>query len=854
MVGNTQGTIKFMDFNEVHFKSISNKELAGHRVTSIDVSRDKKHLVAGYDNGSLMLWDLVKSSLLKTAMNIHRAAIITVKFIKGESTRTISSDTKGEVYVTEFADHVFGMSASQSQVCKGHCVFALNPLFPTLPPDPKKEGIFKYSPVAMGDMGGVQVAAMEPSVKVVWEYRYPAQKTDRVLPYVDWGRGALPGNEANDNSVLAIAWGRVVQLIEVRDILQGDKGFVLNGYYVCDEPIDGVWWLAEGVLTVLTRKKELRLIYSYSFAPGEFSQIPVIRSASHPEELEDPYQIGEDVHSSTIRVEHGLAGECEAGERTSYHQTVIVRGPDEKSPTAGKQVLCLCKSCMLSGKLYTWAEYLEEQKQSGKWLNALRVGLKLFSGEIRGFAELMEDKAVKVYFLRAPLKSLLREYLLQSVPKSHKDSALASIAIEFCVGIGAIDYLFADMLKIFADNQQESTYVEALESFILSGKFVSMEVPMDLIKTIVDYYTTKKKVDFLEKLLLNFNLVGTNTDIGYLSKLCITSKLFLLLIYVKTLPNREAYIDPLIEMYTELRIRESRPREGGMDKLFEYGKEVEAGHKYMGYTMLMYVDMCFKRKKFPKRWKEDDRMISDKVWPGVVSSILGWLFAEQGRFCPIRDLMQVDLVCVFDVLRQLFENADLRDMLAGLGGMSTGAIGGHVDILRRVEKIVNDMEPPSLRANGPVQNAFCKFVVQAAARPKIEVPSEMCVAAATRMSRCSQEYDGTPIDRIECEQLLVAMMKNCKLSGKQLEDMINVISNSSYIEVLIYLRELNGDFIKCFETYLDLHDSKARLRIFDWLESVHEKLPEESKEYNKLRDIIYDKLETLVSLLSVLSS
>jgi hypothetical protein len=44
------------------------------------------------------------------------------------------------------------------------------------------------------------------------------------------------------------------------------------------------------------------------------------------------------------------------------------------------------------------------------------------------------------------------------------------VATEFCIKIGAIDHLFGELFRMFAEAGIEQRYFENLEAFILSGK------------------------------------------------------------------------------------------------------------------------------------------------------------------------------------------------------------------------------------------------------------------------------------------------------------------------------------------------------------------------------------------------
>jgi len=44
------------------------------------------------------------------------------------------------------------------------------------------------------------------------------------------------------------------------------------------------------------------------------------------------------------------------------------------------------------------------------------------------------------------------------------------VATEFCIRISAIDHLFGELFKMFAEAGMEQRYFQNLDAFILSGK------------------------------------------------------------------------------------------------------------------------------------------------------------------------------------------------------------------------------------------------------------------------------------------------------------------------------------------------------------------------------------------------
>eukprot|EP01022_Parablepharisma_sp_SALTPOND_P013525 TRINITY_DN1815_c0_g1_i1.p1 TRINITY_DN1815_c0_g1~~TRINITY_DN1815_c0_g1_i1.p1 ORF type:complete len:1052 (+),score=137.85 TRINITY_DN1815_c0_g1_i1:4823-7978(+) len=835
-IGNTQGVIRLFDFVEDPYKSpIMHKDLLGKKVTSIDIKKGGNHLIAGYENGAMLLWDLGKWSMQKLDTSVHSAAVLSVKFLKGTKLRTISSDAAGEVQVCEFSKALLGTNVKANLVNRDRCVFNICPLLPN-PLHPSKSD--EYSPIATAGNNGVRIILTNLTFNVVWSYKSPISPK-KALPYIDWGRGPLPGNEQCESLILAIAWERMIQLIEIIDAMTPDSdNYIENGYYECDDEINSLCWLAEGVISILTSKKQFMLLHTSSFAPGKFQGYQ--KTDKRYPELEEPYQITEEILSSTIKIAKPSPGDTgDQNDRTTYHQTVV---------PSGNRILCACDSSLLCGKLYAWDEYMEEQKKNNSWKVGLQICLKMYTGKFVGFAGLPDQPELRQAVLRPYLKNFLLDYLKQIVESGKKDGTQAAVAIEFCLAISAVSYLFEDMRSFFSEIQQETMYIEALEPFILAGKFRREEIPEELVQIIVEYY--KEKPNTLERILLNLNLKGQ--DLTALSELCLKKKLFFLHIYLKTIGNTESeYLEPLIVLHNELKARHGSYFP--LEKIFENSNQVEGSGNFIGYVMMWYIDMCFKRKKFPKRYIAEDMQISLYARPIIVYLILNWLITGKGELCTLKDLALVDPACLLGVFKNLFEDRELREiMIEPSKYITAGSVTArsYNELLKKLESTISDLSEKD-EEEAALLNLYYKFLAQVATQPGIAVPPESCIEAAKRLSSVNKEWNGNPIDRKEYEALILAMLQNCPtLSKEQIDYLINVFSSRSYTEVLIYLRELKKDYIKCFETFLDSRDPQARSRIFPWLATIHDKLEEGSLDYLDLQDAIYDKLETLVILRS----
>jgi len=68
--------------------------------------------------------------------------------------------------------------------------------------------------------------------------------------------------------VLAIAWGRAIQLVVYcnrHDVVAGreEPKLHLDGFYICEAfSIDSIYFMSESLILIIVNKKEVRILYT----------------------------------------------------------------------------------------------------------------------------------------------------------------------------------------------------------------------------------------------------------------------------------------------------------------------------------------------------------------------------------------------------------------------------------------------------------------------------------------------------------------------------------------------------------------------------------------------------------------
>ncbi len=780
------------DPSETDCVPLISKPLLGQRVTCLDTNTP--HLLAGYATGEILLWDLAAAELAKTVSGMHFSAVICARFLPGPRLWMASSDADGKVYVTEFSRTLFGVTGTSSLIVRDHVIISIVPM-------PAQESNKEETTclVGLGDTSGVIVVSLEPTARVLCELATRRRGTVRKgIPYFDWGRGALPGEPENARVVLAVALGKVVQLVKVQDCCLGAEGFIYNGYYESEHEVQSLYWLSEGVLVTMDACRQLTILYTGKFTPGKYREktpeealAAILSHRDSSAELEPAYHLPDEPYMQV----HSVGRPSQM--RNSYHQTFA-------SKTQG-EFLGLTKSCLLRGRLKTWEESLSQQiSPAENWIYALRLGLEMYAGKLKGFAELSEYRSLREPQVRAFLKGFVRDGLCQHLRRGDADSkenlVLVNVAVELCVAVAIHDYLFSDLTTVFVECGLEELFLSALEPYILTGKFRTIPVARSLVCKQINHYAMRGKFVLLERLLLFLDLHGQ--DLDYLSKACSGNNMFSALICVATSQDRpEVFVEAADRMHAELVRRAAERKPLDLRSLIgcnRFNFDAEQSCDYLGYKLLWYLQICFEGKRFPRA---ETQVISADTHTKVSHALLSW-FLLKGQ-----PLLQLDARTAFQALAPIFRLPDSPEYFC--------------DLLSQLEVAAE---------NTGSQYQFGMFLAYASVQPGTRVAAERCVKTALAIM-------GRPEPADDAESLVRNMLAHCgPLKPEQVSALTQAAETAqAYSEVLVYLAETNKDYGKCFDIYVSISDRRKSAMIFPWLVRIRSELTADQRSALQMR-------------------
>jgi len=326
-IGTQRGTILVFDLFENLQQQLGKKDgtdmnpiptATDASVTSLDLSADAETLISGYTSGAIMLWDVIKGSVLKSVTDVHPSPITSVRFLSDKETSIVSVDAGGLVNKLVFSKSmIWSSSYSVETECLLDGTAGQILAISVLPPlsaidESKSKGVIvkkkkaKHHPsahkiklIALSSERSSFAVAVEPSVNVL--HRWPRPSTEQMsppaqqerddknpkekggklksndseppksyLPCLVWGWGLVSGMGHLPTPILARAWGSCLQLLLAsfppHDPLDAQEEVMLwPAFGIHDEfdtvaPVVALEWLGERSLVYLTVTNEFTVI------------------------------------------------------------------------------------------------------------------------------------------------------------------------------------------------------------------------------------------------------------------------------------------------------------------------------------------------------------------------------------------------------------------------------------------------------------------------------------------------------------------------------------------------------------------------------------------------------------------
>lgn len=233
-------------------------------------------MVAGYEKGQIILWDLNTGYNLKVITGLHENIILALKFYKDTKSHIISSDNIGNVSLININKVLFSYTVDKQLLLSKSAgnVSCIQPL-------KSQDSLYNshivknFALVAVSSLNVLLIISLEPMVRILYKMERPDYIKEGSVPYISWGKGCL-NNENLDmkNPLLAISWGNIVYLLMVTNVELFDNkdAFQIKAYYYSDSDINYMSWIAPNLILIMDSRKNFKILYSGYFERGIYNE------------------------------------------------------------------------------------------------------------------------------------------------------------------------------------------------------------------------------------------------------------------------------------------------------------------------------------------------------------------------------------------------------------------------------------------------------------------------------------------------------------------------------------------------------------------------------------------------------
>ena len=884
---------KEMEYKSFFLEQIQKEPQAKRAVTCMDVSESISHLVCGYCNGFLSLWDLSKTNCIKFIPKEHKSCIIAVKFIRVEKNNFefLSSDLDGKVNRIVVSPGYFITSVESEAIIEYNKPIFLIEVFKFNKEDKKK---FKFldeptTIVAFGCLDQILIYQLEPIKKKLFELRKPSYLTSYYVPDISFGLGYIPRNTPSiilDNlenlsdkkekydpnpvatklglnittpqKLVSISWGKVIYIYTIIfDIEEGPKSIDLVGHYVNKSPILRMGFLSNSIIYILDMFKCFRILNTGLMTPGkvifdEKDGTPVFQfNNKHKPELEEEKRLDQDILFQAYVPDEGNKRET----KNTYNNLVM---------SQTKTLYVLGKKTFYLGKLLNWEQCISNLQQEGEWMDLLTLGLDIYHGRNITLAGIPIDENERKKNVASILKGAIMQYSVNNTnidlnqTKQEKAEEMLNkcikICIEFCIEINEFEYLLDNIKPLFEVRGFLDLFLINLEPFILKHKIADQKIKKDTIMKIVNIYKSKNKLDVLEKILTHLEI--SSIDFDEIKDICKKNNFISAIIYIFMNGEKEDIFYPIDKLFDIFLKSKEIPK----DKFISYQnaintlskEQLEQSKQYLGHKLFWYINLCIDGVRFPK----NDIIPEDKREP-LIQRIILWLLKNN----VMNELIGFDSFSYFLILKKLlseekniniikkmeYDSILFQDITLKENPLTKSEILSFIEII--IDKalsfdkiyIKDDLYEFIYKVSTVIDNIDKEQILNACnhiLNYKNNLETVKKNSEEDQFGMHSEEFRGSDYLKQKSDEVIkmidIYNKKYNENKNKEDENLKLLLKNCKdveFIEVKLFLLKLLGRNIECFDTYLNEEKIEKKVeKTFHFINNILKEYKEQGKK------------------------
>ena len=563
-----------------------------------------------------------------------------------------------------------------------------------------------------------------------------------------------------------------------------------------------------------------------------------------------------------------------------------------------KNIYILSRNNFNHIKLYSWEQCLINMKSNFDWVTMFCIGIDIYKGHsnIKSLADIPNETYYRKTKVKYVLKKIIKEYFSVHLndnlnPNSSFD--FVNITIETCINIEALDYLLDEIYHLIDTKGFGDLFLERIEPFILKDKIKNQILAPTTLNLLIEFYTNKNKIYNLSQLLLHLNLKCLNCEL--IKKISLQYDYFSTLIYIYT-NSLNDYFTPLLIMNEKFNSLFNKNNNIEDDTFMQIIKDnnnkipnkyetLEKTKEYLGYKIFWYISITIKGQKYPNF----NELIDENTYYDII--IVFFIFYSNAM-----NLRLFDSFTYFLILEKFFTDKNILYIIKQINKKVILDVQKRKNIQLFNKKDKADIDLESIISNGiyRVQNnsfydkydlSFFIIKICNLIEIKENILYESIFFLLNYYKSISTNYNslkskdifGTHSNIINFDNKYLKKFNKYIISSidtlkslysdkslfkkRYLNNLINVVNDSPFTLIKIYLFDLNNELNKCIDLYLEDNSLtfEEKYKIFNYINNKLEELksnpyilednPNSDKNYfEDFKNYISNKIEKLAAI------
>ncbi|KAG2377509.1 hypothetical protein C9374_009025 [Naegleria lovaniensis] len=463
------------------------------KVTSMCFSFNEDWIVAGYEKGTVIVWDVSKASIIKRIDDGFTSPVVCVAFVTD-----MYSIVASEMHSSTFK--CFALSKVLFR-------YSYSLMFQYSVGD---DAIITMSTLSLGSSkcclavatrsGGLHLYYIDKILTPISDALprgYAHLGARGHLPYIAWAN-------TSKSKIIAYTYGKDMMVLGIDRNGSSMKEEIFSTQFEHD--VCGLGWFDDKCLIVMTTDKVVHLF-----------DIRIDDSAM--------------IESENISFIN-LMGNCSNVSGSKHFMTDINQ----------LGFVMLGEHDLLRISVKPWYERISQLSTAGLWKESLEIAHDFYSGKAKCVIGLNPESAHDT--LTSKIVELVNEYLTLSLNGSNYEDYIyqhvGGACIESCVRVAKFDVLFNTIFNAFAKYEKTQLFLELVEPYIIGGTLKS--VPWHVFECYVTTYGPQER-ERLDSIIMKLDLLSYD-QYEILTQYCQEYNLLKSFVYITTIYKRE-YIEPL---------------------------------------------------------------------------------------------------------------------------------------------------------------------------------------------------------------------------------------------------------------------------------------------------------------------